>query len=45
MVVKKLKTGGGFGGDEVHEDFERSRGGEESYLGLSFPDRQTEVDS
>lgn len=45
LVVKRLKTGGGFGGEEVHEDFERSWGGEESYLSLSIPDRQTEVDS
>lgn len=44
-MVKRLKTGRGFGGDEEHKDFERSYRGEESYLGLSFPDRQTEVDS
>lgn len=44
-MVKRLKTGGGFRGDEVHEDLERSRGGEESYLGLSLTDRQTGVDS
>ena len=45
-MVKRLKTAGAFGGDEVHEGFERSWGGEEeSYLGISFPDRQTEVES
>lgn len=38
--VKRLKTGGGeFGEDEVHEDFERSWGGKEPYLGLP---RQTD---
>lgn len=39
-MVKRLKTGEGFGGDEEYEDFECSCKGEASYLGLSFPDRQ-----
>lgn len=40
-----LNTGWGFGGEEEHEDFERSCGSEESHLGLSSLNRQTKVDS
>lgn len=33
-MVKRPKTGEGFERGEVLEDFERSQGGEESYLSL-----------
>lgn len=39
-MVKRLKTGRGFGEDEEHKDFERSHGGEWPYRCLSGPDRQ-----
>lgn len=43
-MVKRLKTERGFGEDEEHKDFERSRGGERPYRCLSGPDRQPQFD-
>lgn len=43
-MVKRLKTEWGFGEDEEHKDFERSRGGERPYRCLSGPDRQPQFD-